>query len=229
MLMWLVVTTVFALIAFPILDSAFPSSHCSSACTIKRNLFSSFLWLIFSVLVGIPLASSSFKAVFLAMRTNTHVSFAQFFSSFSRPYYVRLLKLGFVLTVLHSILAILIFPGIYFSLVTIFVLPLHLEHTHLNIKKSIKFSLKIVHRYFCHFLGFVLLLLLLQVLGFFALLVGLFITLPLAHTSTCYAYHHLIGVNEVPLLIPRSASYVMAPVAAPPAQAVPAAQAHEYI
>jgi len=225
---WVAISLVYLLVTRPIIMSAFPErcigyshnsdsydeGHCheNHGYIFKRRMFSSFFWLLYSILIGFPLASSSYFAVFQAMRNNSHVVYSHFFSSFSRPYYTRLVALGFVVSILEFVLSLLIVPGIWFALVTVFTLPLHREHSHLNIRKSIRYSIKIVHRYFCHFLGFFILLVLLQVLGILAFLVGLFVTIPLAHTSICYAYHHLIGVNGVPILIPR-----------------PVAPAHEYI
>ena len=74
-------------------------------------------------------------------------------------------------------------PGVYFALSTTFVFPLHLEHEyvpfralvagceqvhthrHLGVLKSISASVRVFNRYFCNMLGFVLLLVLLQVCG----------------------------------------------------------------
>jgi hypothetical protein len=218
LLTWIIIGIVYHLITFPIITAAFPrycstsnddhNSYCHEphSWTLKRNIFASFFWIVFSVLLGIPLASSSFFAVFEAMRKNTHLSFNHFFNSFHRPYYKNLIVLGFVLTILQTILGLLILPAIWFSIATMFVLPLHKEHPHLSIRKSMTLSIKIVHRYFCHMLGFVLLLILLQVIGIFTFFIGLIITIPLAHTATCYAYHHLIGVNGVAILVPRNVS-----------------------
>jgi len=168
---------------------------------------------IFNSLIGTQMISSWFIAVFNAMRTNSHILFRDFFSAFSCKYYFRLAGLGFVLTILHTLFSMLyIIPGVWFSLITLFSIPLHGEHSFLRICKSIRFSAKIVHRHICSVLGFVLCLALLQLVGFFCFLVGLLVTIPLAHVSLCYAYHSLIGVNGVPMYasVPRVQQVVIA-------------------
>jgi len=161
--------------------------------------------LVFSALIAYPMACSWFTAVFNAMRTNTHIVFKDFFSSFSCDYYFRIAGLGFVLSFFHSFLSVFwVIPGIWFSMVTMFSVPLHREHKFLTIWQSMRFSARVVHRHFCSVLGFLLCLVLLQVVGFFCLLVGLLVTLPLAHISLCYAYHYLVGVNGVTIYVPQN-------------------------
>jgi len=161
--------------------------------------------LLFSSLIAYPMACSWFTAVFNAMRTNSHVLFRDFFSSFSCNHYFRTAGLGFFLALFHSLLSMLwFFPGVWFSMITMFAVPLRREHKFLGICQSMRFSARVIHRHFCSVLGFLLCLALLQVIGFFCLIVGLLVTLPLSHISLCYAYHYLIGVNGVTIYVPQN-------------------------
>jgi hypothetical protein len=180
------------------------SRHSAYHMSWSRFLFSLLLLLANIVLIVTPCVSSWFIAIFNAMRTNTHVKFADFFAAFSCQYYCRLVGLGFVLAFFRHVLSFLFyFPGIWFALVTVFAIPLHHEHPSLGIWKSMKFSANVVHRHFCCMFGFVILLGLLQILGLLCLGVGLLITIPLAHIALCYAYHYLIGVNGVAVYMPQ--------------------------
>jgi len=167
-----------------------------------RFVLSMFLWVVSSTLVFTPMVSSAFGAMFNALRTNSYVLFRHAFGSFRRPYYWRLLRLSFALNILHALLGFLIIPGIWFSVVTTFSLALHLEHN-ITSCKSIALSVKLVHRYFCRMLGFILLLAIMQVVGAFCLLVGLLVALPISLLAVGYCYHHLVGVNGVAVLVAR--------------------------
>jgi len=95
-------------------------------------------------------------------------------------------------------------------MVTMFSIALHQQHNFLSICKSIRYSARVVHRHFCATLGFLICLALLQVVGFFCFIIGLLITLPLAHIAMCYAYHYLIGVNGVTIYVPQPMQQVVA-------------------
>jgi len=167
--------------------------------------------LLFSSLLGIQIMCSWYIAVFNAMRTNSHIKFRDFFSAFSCEYYFRLAALGVVLTSLHTALSFLyFFPGIWFSMITLFTVALHQQHKFLSIGKSIYYSAKVVHRHFCSMMGFLICLALLQVVGFLCFIVGLLVTIPLAHIAICYAYHYLIGVNGVTIYVPQPMQQVVA-------------------
>jgi len=176
-------------------------------------MFGLLAWVIssvlFSSLLGMQVLCSWYIAVFNAMRTNSHVMFRDFFSAFSCQYYFRIAALGAVLSTLHIALSFLyFFPALWFSMITLFSVALHQQHNFLSIWKSIRFSARVVHRHFCSVLGFLVCLVLLQIVGFFCFLVGLLITIPLAHISLCYAYHYLIGVNGVTIYVPQAMQQV---------------------
>jgi hypothetical protein len=182
-------------------DGMHSHTVCRPYAYMILNLLAKF---IVSVLVYTPMLSSTFGAVFDAMRTNSYVSFRQFFGSFKKEKYGRLMRLSLLLNVVHFLFSFLIIPGIWFGLVSIFAVPLHLEHN-LTATKAVKYSIKVSHRYFCHMILLTIALCLLQVLGFFALIVGLLVTTSIAFVTICYTYHHLVGVNRVPVMVARRA------------------------
>jgi len=156
---------------------------------------------LLSILIGMPAWAGMFAAVFNAMRTNGPLRFKDFFSCFSCRYFCRLIPLSVTLKVVTAILGIVIVPALWFAFVTIFAVPLHREHKFLGCCGSIRASTKIVHRYFCKMLGFLILNALLQVLGFFLCGIGLLFTIPISFVALCYCYNDLIGVNAMPVLV----------------------------
>jgi hypothetical protein len=154
-----------------------------------------------------PLMASAFIAVFSAMRSNTHLKFAHFFSAFKCPYYFHLLGLTLMLHLGRSIgFHLFILPGIWFSVVTAFALPLHVEHRFLGVCSSLKASNKILKSYFWSFLGFAILLILLNIGGVLCLGIGAFVTLPISFFALCSCYNHLVGINGAAMMIPISVS-----------------------
>jgi hypothetical protein len=153
-------------------------------------------------LVTSPMMAGCFAAVFKAMRNNEYLKFSDFFCCFQYPYYKRLLPLSLLLIGFRTLgMVLFVFPGVYFGIVSVFALPLHREHDFLSAWGAIKGSVRISHKQCCQLFGFLLLLGLLQLLGLVMLVVGLFVTVPMSLVATCYCYHHLVGINGVPLLI----------------------------
>jgi len=163
-----------------------------------------FMHLLASIFIWSPVLAGAYVAVFSAIKNNTSICFRDFFSGFSCRYYCKLLALTFVLKFLQSIFfLLLVLPGIWWSLATMFALPLHKEHSFLGVCGSIRLSLQVINRHFCSMLGFLIILVLLQVLGFLCLIVGMLYTMPLAFVALCYCYHDLIGiVTEAPFAGP---------------------------
>jgi len=158
-----------------------------------------------TLLFGFPVLASMYKAVFNAMRNNTQIRFCDFFSCFTCPYWCKSMGLALVLTLISIspyFFWPLIFPSFYVCVTSIFAIPMHVEHSFIGVFNSLCFSFKIFHSYFCSMLAFLLLLGVLQILGFACFVVGLFVTIPVAFASVCYCYHHLVGVNGVAVLVP---------------------------
>jgi len=185
------------------------------AFAIARTLF--FAW---------PILASMCKAVFIAMRNNTKIRFADFFSCFTCPYWFHLMGMGCIFLIANGISLVFwpfAIPTLYFSLTSIFAVPFHVEHySFIGVFNSMYYSFKIFHRYFCSMLGFLLLLGVMQILGALCFLVGLFVTLPIAFVSLCYCFHHLVGVNGVAVLVPTSHLEGLPAEVAVPMQVMPA-------
>jgi len=184
-----------------------------------NRFFGMVMMVIVNILIANPLVSSAFIAVFAAMRTNTLLKWKDFFSAFHCPYYFALLPLVVMLSMGKFIgFHLFILPGIFFTLVTAFALPLHGEHRFLTSWKAIRASYKVLKHYFWSFLCFIILLGLLNVLGMFFFGIGLLITAPVSFYALCYCYNHLVGVNGVALLVPATFTPLIAvPATAPQA------------
>lgn len=179
------------------------------AVDFNYNLRTMVVWgvlqLVATTLLWMPAAAGMFLAVFNAIRTNSKIKFRDFFRCFCCRYYCRLLGLSLVLNIVRMVLyPIFIFPGVWWTYVTLFALPLHKEFSFLGVCGSIRISITVIHRYFCQMLCFLVLLGLLQVAGFFCMLVGLFYTVPLAFAAFCFCFDDLIGlVPAAPLALPQ--------------------------
>jgi len=155
------------------------------------------LHVLVAIMILTPALASAYVAVFNAIATNSPIKFKDFFSCFCCRYYCRFVRLAIVLNFAKGILSLLILPGIWWMLATMFAIPLHHQHKFLGVCKAVSVSIKVVHMHFCNILGFIVLLGLIQILGFLCLIVGLLYTAPLAFVAICYCYHDLIGINPV--------------------------------
>jgi len=161
-----------------------------------------------ALLIGFPIYASMYKAVFNAMRNNSKIRFADFFSCFACPYFFRLAVLALVLTTLSCMGFLfwpLTLPAFYFSITSVFAVPLNVDQaSFMGVCEALMHSFKLFHRYFCSLIGFLFLLGCMQILGALCFGVGLFVTIPVGFTAICYCYHHLVGVNGVAVLVPLS-------------------------
>lgn len=159
------------------------------------------LHLLAAAFIWVPAIGGLFVAVFNAIRNNNRIKFRDYFSCFRCSYYCKLVKLALVLSIAKAFLTLLfILPGIWWSLATLFAIPLHKEYPFLGVRGAIRISKMVVHRYFCQMLCFLILLALLQVAGFLCLLVGLFYTLPIGFTALCFCFDDLIGLSPAVVL-----------------------------
>jgi len=171
---------------------------------VKALVHRAILYLLAAIFFGGPILGGFYLAVFNAIKSNSPIKFRDFFRCFCCRYYWKLLALSFVLRVLQAVLYLLILPGMWWTLATVFAIPAHKEHSFLGVCGSIRISMLVVHRHFCSMICFVLLLTLLQIAGFLCLIVGLLYTIPLAFVAFCYCYHDLIGIvpEVVPMAVP---------------------------
>jgi len=151
-----------------------------------------------------PGIASAFIATFAAIRTNTHLKYKTFFAAFTQcPYYFRLMWLTFLLHLGQSLgFHLFVIPGIWFTVISAFALPLHVENRFLSGCKAIKGSYKVLKSYFWSMLGFLLLLLLLNLAGFLCFGFGALITLPVSFFAFCSCYNHLVGINGAAVMLP---------------------------
>jgi len=176
--------------------------------------------LLFEVLIMSPVALGYYATVFEAMRDNAKMKFRTLFSAWKCPYYMRLLGLTLIISLLTRLgMVLLIIPGVWFSIVTAFAFPLHIQFQHIPLRScsAIKLSIITLSRYCCcSWFGFVIAAMLLNFLGVLCFFVGLFVTIPITLVAFCYAYHHLIGVNGMPIMVPAEhAASIAAAQAAP--------------
>jgi len=162
------------------------------------------MYMVASIFFAGPILGGFYLAVFNAIKNNSTIRFRDFFGCFCCKYYCKLLGLSLVLRVLQAVLyLLLILPGVWWSLATMFAIPVHKEHPFLGVCGSIRISMLVVHRHFCRMICFLLLLALMQIGGFLCLIVGLLYTIPLGFVALCYCYHDLIGiVPVVPVAVP---------------------------
>jgi len=114
------------------------------------------------------------------------------FAGFSRAL-LNLFLASFVTQVLTVVgLACLILPGIYLFVAWFFTLPLVIDKR-LEFWPAMRLSRRTINKHWWKFLGFLLVLGLLNLAGFVACLVGAFITLPVSFASLMYAYEDIIN------------------------------------
>jgi len=160
--------------------------------------------LVFAIVLGTPIIAGYYNAVFQAMRTNQYLRYRHLFVGWGCPYFVFLAGLTALLFVCRTVLFFaLIIPGIWFTVASMFAIPLHLDHANdLGAFRAMRLSCRVVTRHWCRMFALLFCLGLLQIAGALCLLVGLFVTMPTAFVTIIYCYHHLIGVNGVPVLVP---------------------------
>jgi len=153
-----------------------------------------------------------------SMRDNTHLKVKDTFMSFSTGYYCKLLPLSITMYVIGFVLyLLLIIPGIWWNIATLFALIIHREHMYSNTRHAIKYSIERVHRDCCSLFGFVIILIVYNLLGALCFGIGLLFTIPFTTVAIIYCYHHLVGVNGVTVYVPMSAPSLHPPNAGNPA------------
>jgi hypothetical protein len=124
------------------------------------------------------------------------------FSGFSHRF-LHLFLAGFVTWMLTTVGFIcFILPGVYLIVAWWFTLILVMDKG-LDFWPAMELSRKVITRHWWKFLGFWLVVLLLNVLGLVCLVVGFFLTAPLAMIAVAYAYEDIFG--GLPAAKPASA------------------------
>jgi len=170
------------------------------------------LHVLASILFWMPALGGFYWAVLNAVTHDRKIYFREFFACFGCRYYCRLLGLSFVIKFFEALLLCLfLVPGLWWGFVTMFALPLHKRHRSLGVCGSIRLSMLVINRYFCPIICFLILLSLLQIVGFICLIVGLLYTFPMAFVAVCMCFHDLIGT--IPEFVFPNAPADLAPVA----------------
>jgi len=143
------------------------------------------------------------------------------FSGFSNPL-LHLILASFVTGVLIALgFVCLILPGVYLFVAWFFTLPLVIDKR-LDFWPAMRLSHRTITRHWWKFLGFLLLLGLLNLAGLVACLVGFFVTFPLSLAALMYAYEDIFNPPGLPLAppaerrVPGGESRARPEVAAPP-------------
>ena len=97
----------------------------------------------------------------------------------------------------------LILPGIYLFVAWIFTFPLIVDRR-LDFWPAMRLSRKIISKHWWKFLGFLIVLGLINLAGMAACCVGLFITFPVTFAALTYAYEDITGVVKSPSSAPSS-------------------------
>jgi hypothetical protein len=149
-----------------------------------------------------PLAISWYQAVFNAIRSNGKLRFCHFFSAYCCRKWDSF-KFGTIFFILSVILYLLfILPAVVFVFFTVLSLPLFVDRKSIpvGVWKSFKLSHLTVRHYLCSLVGFLLASALVLFAGALLFGVGLIVALPVVFFAKCYLYHHLVGVEGVPLV-----------------------------
>ena len=147
----------------------------------------SVLWL---VLCGPLIGSVNFY--FLRKIRREPVSIEMAFSAMTSRF-LQLFLGGLVIEVLTSIgFLCLVLPGIYLMVAWLFPLVLIIDKR-LDFWPAMELSRRVVSKHWWHFFGFLIVFMLVNLLGVLALIVGVFVTLPITVAATLYAYEDIFG------------------------------------
>jgi len=170
---------------------------------------------LLSVLLGGPLMGGLYFFLLQKLRgqrVRVETAFAGFKESL-----LHLFLAGFVTEVLTLLgLLCLVLPGIYLFVAWFFALPLVIDKR-LEFWPAMRISRRVITKHWWNFLGFLITLLLFNLAGALACLIGLAFTLPTSFAALMYAYEDIInGPGLPPSEAPQLASV---PPSAAPARA----------
>ncbi|ASQ91217.1 hypothetical protein CHL67_10110 [Prosthecochloris sp. GSB1] len=148
---------------------------------------------LLSSLISAPLYAGYFVYL-LMLFEGRDVRFGDFFKGFD--YFLPLLFAGFVsgfLVLVGTLLLIL--PGIYLAVGYFFTTMLIVDYR-MDFWQAMETSRKIVTKNWFSIFVFALVLFALNVLGGLALLIGLFVTVPLSFCAAAVAYRDIVGLHS---------------------------------
>ncbi|MBD2002060.1 MULTISPECIES: hypothetical protein [Cyanophyceae] len=145
-----------------------------------------------SLLISGPL-NAGFLIVAFKLLKNRATTFGDFFRGFNN--YLPLFLVSLVSSVVIAIgFLLLIIPSIYLAVAYIFALPLVLEKK-MSFWDGMELSRKLISKQWFSFLGFALVLVLLNLAGVLLLGVGLLVTIPISTCAIAAAYADIVGLQ----------------------------------
>jgi serine/threonine protein kinase/tetratricopeptide (TPR) repeat protein len=119
------------------------------------------------------------------------------FTGFRQPF-PHLVIAGFLATLLTGLgFLCLILPGIYLFVAWILTFPLIIDRR-LDFWPAMRLSRKIISKHWWIFLGFLIVLGLINLAGLLACFIGLLVTFPITFAALTYAYEDIIGAAKCP-------------------------------
>jgi len=153
---------------------------------------------VFYFLFILPMFEGFILAAFHGLQ-GSHVNFSHLFVGYN--YLWPIFMKGSI--ILASSLIPVIGPVVkfYLSLGLMFFIPILFNHSELCRKKAMRLSFHVINKNLCQWLFFGVFAIFLNVLGFFAFGLGLFVTIPLSFILVAVAYADTIGLEgAVPLI-----------------------------
>ena len=142
-----------------------------------------------------PILSAGYFMVTFQIARNRPRGFGDFFKGFNR--YLPILLVSWVTGLLVVLgLVILILPGIYLATGYAFSLPLVVDKN-LGFWSAMETSRRLITRRWFSFFVLGVVLVLVNIVGALALLVGLLVTIPLSQCIITAAYEDIVGLNSV--------------------------------
>jgi uncharacterized membrane protein len=146
-----------------------------------------------SLLISAPL-NAGFLIVAFKLLKNRATTFGDFFRGFNN--YLPLFLVSLVSSMVIGIgLLLLLIPGLYLAVAYIFALPLVLEKK-MSFWDGMELSRKLISKQWFSFLGFALVLILLNLAGVLLLGVGLLVTIPISTCALAAAYADIVGLTS---------------------------------
>jgi hypothetical protein len=172
-------------------------SAVSSVGEVSRSLGNvHFNTSVLGMLLGGPLMGGLYLH-FLRKIRGEHVRVETAFSGFSNSF-LHLVLASFVTGVLTTLGFIcLILPGIYLLVAWFFTLPLVIDKQ-LDFWPAMRLSRQTISKHWWKFLGFLLVLALVNLAGIMACCVGFFVTFPLSLAALMYAYEDIFNPPGLP-------------------------------
>jgi serine/threonine protein kinase len=131
------------------------------------------------------------------------------FAGFRQPF-PHLVIAGFLASLLTGLgFLCLILPGIYLFVAWLFTFPLIVDRR-LEFWPALRLSRKIISRHWWKFLGFLIVLGLINLAGLLACFIGLLVTFPITFAALTYAYEDIVGTVKSPAVAAPSVSPVAA-------------------